>query len=131
MKFYWHKSKGYECSSKGDKRFSPFFAILEDGRSIEVHYQCDVKGYDVGGTDWKVGKGKPPLTDINLFEAYLDLWKQWAKNNPDLIEELRQLAKQHNYMLTDRFATTEINQANALSIILNETQRNFFKIDED
>lgn len=33
---------GYEVSSKGDKRFSALFAKMPDGRSIEMHYQCDV-----------------------------------------------------------------------------------------
>ena len=54
------KGKGYQCSSKGDTRYSAFFAKLEDGRSIEQHFQCDTKQYDPGGTNWKLGKGKPP-----------------------------------------------------------------------
>jgi len=36
------RGKGYETSSVGDLRCSAFFAKLEDGRSIEVHFQCDV-----------------------------------------------------------------------------------------
>jgi hypothetical protein len=39
----WSRTEGYEVSSVGDWRFSAFNAILEDGRSIECHYQCCVK----------------------------------------------------------------------------------------
>ena len=53
----WSRFGGYECSSKGDARFSAFRARMPDGRSIEEWYQCDVKGYDPGGTAWRSGKG--------------------------------------------------------------------------
>ena len=121
-KINWSKAKGYECSSLGDKRFSAFSARLKDGRSIEEHYQCDVKGYDVGGTDWKLGKGKPPLNpNTDLFNAYLNLWKEWVglEDNWDLILELNALALESGY-LRDSYATTPVNQAHALSVILNE-----------
>lgn len=120
--FKWGKKfNGYEVSSRGDRRFSAFNAYLEDGRTIEHHYQCDVKGYDVGGKNWKLGKGKPPLdTSKNLWEEYLKLWRRWAKINPDLMEELRAVAKLYGYTLTDMFAKTEVNQAKALATILNE-----------
>ena len=35
----WSRKGGYECSSKGDKRFSALFAVMPDGRTIEQHYQ--------------------------------------------------------------------------------------------
>lgn len=114
---------GYEVSSKGDRRFSAFHAILADGRSIEYHYQCDVKGYDPGGTDWRLGKGKPPLIPHpgdSLWLAYLRLWKHWAFAHPRLIMELALKAKEAGYLLTDCFASTDINQARALATILNE-----------
>lgn len=119
-KFTWKQNDGYECSSKGDKRFSAFYAKLEDGRSIEEHYQCDVKGYDPGGKNWKLGKGKPALNaNTDLWAGYLSLWKRWAKLNPLPIEDLRELAAKTNYELTDQFATSPVNQANALCDILN------------
>ena len=45
--FSWQRKEGYECSSKGDKRFSALFATMPDGRTIEQWYQCDIKGYDI------------------------------------------------------------------------------------
>lgn len=118
--FSWvRKGNGYEVSSKGDKRFSAFFAKLPDGRSIEQIYQGVIKGY---GNNWKEGKGKPPLnSNVDLWKGYLALWKLWAKHNPKLIEELRVKAAEKDGVLTDMFATTDVNQANALSVILNET----------
>lgn len=111
---------GYQVSSKGDKRFSAFYAKLSDGRSIECAYQCDVKGYDIGGTNWRLGKGKPPLDKSkDMYKEYLLLWKSWAVNNPALIEELRSLAVKNNNKLCDMFANTPVNQARALADILN------------
>lgn len=116
----WSRKGGYECSSKGDKRFSAFSAKMPDGRSIEEHYQCDIKGYDVGGTNWRLGKGKPPKdTSIDLWQCYLNLWIVWSSNNKDLVEELRVKAKENGNVLSDMFASTEVNQARALATILN------------
>lgn len=120
----WAKksANGYEVSSKGDKRFSALTAKLADGRTIEEAYQLDVKGYRAKGDDWKAGKGKPPLTKMSQEEswkAYLGLWQQWAKENPGLVEELRE--KADGKTLTDQFATTKINQARALATILSDT----------
>ncbi len=106
--------KLYECSSKGDKRFSAFYARLEDGRNIEEHYQCDIKGYDPGGTNWRLGKGNPPLQEVsNLFLAYAGLWWDYFQLNPELITEIKEICKTHK--LTDCFAKTKVNQAEAIS----------------
>ena len=116
----WTRRGGYECSTKGDARFSALSAMLSDGRTIEQHYQCDVKGYQPGGYDWRLGKGKPSLHPVeDLYVEYLSLWKQWAANNPNLIEELRVKAASKGYVLSDCFANTPVNQARALADILN------------
>lgn len=115
----WQRYGGYECSSKGDKRFSALFAKLPDGRTIEEHYQCDIKGYNPGGTNWRDYKGKPALDpETNLWEEYLNLWWEWAELNPELIEDLRIRC---NGVLSDMFADTSISQARALAMILNAT----------
>ena len=118
--FKYSVHSGYECSSKGDKRFSAFFARLPDGHSIEHHYQVNVKGY----SSIEEGKGKPPLKKMSrdaLYERYLDLWRQWAALHPAEIEDLRFHALQFGGVLRDRFATSHVNQARALAQILNET----------
>ena len=115
---------GYELSSAGDKEFSAFYARLPDGRSIEQHYQCDVKGYDVGGTNWRAGKGKPPLDRTkDLYAEYLALWQQWAQqpNAKRALQRLRtSLAAAGISVLTDRFATTPVNQAHAIADLLDD-----------
>jgi hypothetical protein len=121
--FTWARSAvpGYECSSLGDKRFSAFYALMPDSRSVEQHYQCDVKGYDPGGRNWRLGKGKPPLDPATpLWERYLALWATWAKQHPAEMKVLRQRAEAYGYCLTDSFATTPINQARALAELLNQ-----------
>lgn len=117
----WARWGGYECSSKGDSRFSAFNATLMDGRSIEQHYQCDVKGYQPGGYNWRLGKGRPPLDPtVDPWSAYLALWRQWARANPSLMAELAQRARENGNVLSDCFASTPINQARALAELLNE-----------
>jgi len=121
-RFTWCRKGGYEVSTRGDHRFSAFHAIMPDGRSLEMHYQCDVKGYDPGGRRWRLGKGKPPLdTSKDLWAEYLNLWRIWAKHNEELIRELAIQAAGRGYALSDCFANTEVNQARALATILNET----------
>ena len=125
--FRWNRWTGYEVSSQGDARFSALNAYLPDGRTIEMHYQCDVKGYQPGGTNWRLGKGKPPLdSSKDLWTEYLNLWQVWALNNLMLMRELYVLVRNYNVnssdgcLLSDRFATTPVNQAHALSVILNQ-----------
>lgn len=123
MAFTWSRRGGYEVSTKGDKRFSALVAKMPDGRTIEQWYQCDVKGYDIGGTNWKLGKGKPPayvLDPKTQWEMYLNLWKVWALTHKDLIMDLHSKAVSHGGKLSDRFANSDINQARALAQILNE-----------
>lgn len=116
---------GYECSSKGDTRFSALFAKLPDGRTIEEAYQLDVKGFRTVTENWRDAKGKPALNGKSssvLFNEYLELWELWACNNPDLINELEE--KSRNKVLTDMFATGHVNQAHALSIIVKRIRDN-------
>lgn len=123
--YHWSRKEGYPVHSKGDKRFSAFYAILPDGRSIELTYQTSVKGYK--GDDYRVGKGKPPVDpNTDLWGRYLNLWWAWASNNKPLIEELRIKVRSTNNTLCDIFASTPVNQAHALSIILYQTQEGVF-----
>lgn len=123
-KYQWTRyDRGYEVSTRGDDRFSAFKAVMSDGRTIEQIYQCDTKGYQPGGRNWRLGKGKPPkdLT-VDLWAEYLNLWRTWCSQNPKLLEELREVVKHYNFTLRDRFAFTVVNQAHALAVILNETE---------
>lgn len=110
----------YEVSSKGDARFSAFYARLPDGRSIEEVYQCDIKGYKT----IRSGKGQPPLRKISPVVqeyAYLSLWRQWSEFKQNRIWELAQHATDHKYRLSDMFARKGgVNQAHALVMILND-----------
>ena len=59
------------------------------------------------------------LEDYSYYRGYLPLWQEWAKQNPELIEELREKSK--GKVLTDKFANTRVSQARALADILNES----------
>lgn len=148
----------YEVSSAGDSRFSAFDAKLKPGtkilgvtvpeekstfiaekptttNSIEYVYQTLIK---------KSGKGQVPSKDSKLYneslktkeeredfsyaEGYLPLWQEWAKQNPELIEELR--IKAAGKTLTDQFAYTRVSQARALADILNSTNTKSEAVEE-
>jgi hypothetical protein len=113
-----YNKDGYEVSSKGDKRFSAYWAKLKNGNTIEYEYQVVIKGYN----SIKEGKGKPPLNEYNhteLWFKYKSLWEEYLLENPNLLLDIARQAK--SKCLTDHFSTSDINQAHAISEILNET----------
>ena len=125
--YSWARRGGYEISSKGDKRFSAFSAKIKrfDNLTIEVLYQCtDLgKGNDPIGLDWRKGKGFPPANGKSpeeLYKGYKQLWTFWMAENIDLVFELAERAADAGYVLTDCFASTPVNQARALSELLND-----------
>lgn len=73
----------------------------------------------------KFNLSRDELEDFSYTEGYLPLWQEWARQNPQLIGELKKKAK--GKTLTDRFANTRVNQARALADILNVTST--FEVD--
>jgi hypothetical protein len=71
---------------------------------------------------------KDSAEDFSYTEGYLPLWQEWAKQNPELIEELR--TKAAGKTLTDQFANTRVSQARALADILNSTNTKSETIEE-
>lgn len=65
----------------------------------------------------KFNLSKGELEDFSYTEGYLPLWQEWARQNPELMDELR--AKSAGKTLTDQFANTRVSQARALAEILN------------
>ena len=57
------------------------------------------------------------MEDFSYTKGYLPLWQEWARQHPELMEELREKAK--GKTLTDQFASTKVSQARALADILN------------
>ena len=132
-------TNSYEVSTQGDSRFSALRAKFKPGtiidgvdvsnRTIEDVYQNVIK---------KSGKGRAPSAESKLYkpelktkkeqedfsyrEGYLPLWQEWARQNPELIQELRE--KSSGKVLTDKFANTRVSQARALAEILNSTSDN-------
>lgn len=73
----------------------------------------------------KFNLSKEALEDFSYREGYLPLWQEWARQNPELIEELRE--KSAGKVLTDKFANTRVSQARALAEILNSKETTDFK----
>lgn len=81
-----------ECSSKGDKRFSAFYARLSlfGGRSIETVYQAS-KVFEDGSTNlhWRQAKGRKAVNANECERLYALLWDQYIKENLDLLPVLK------------------------------------------
>lgn len=79
----------YECSSKGDKRFSAFWARLKclGNKSIEEVYQAS-KVFEDGSTglSWREAKGRKPVNADEVRKLYSELWDEYFKENPELYE---------------------------------------------
>lgn len=82
-----------ECSSKGDKRFSAFYARLRvyGNKSIEEIYQA-AKVFEDGetGLSWREAKGRIPVNQDEVTKLYSKLWDQYIWENQHLLEVLKQ-----------------------------------------
>ena len=80
-----------ECSSKGDKRFSAFYARVEkrDGKSIEEMYQASKRFAD-GSTNltWREAKGRRAINMNYCERHYIRLWTEYIDENPELLTVL-------------------------------------------
>lgn len=102
-----------------------------EGKSIEDAYMM-LKGYN----SRQEGKGKAPTKDSVLynpeisdennsvkedylfFNGYLPLWELWAEQNKELVLEL--ILEAQGKIFKDSYAKTSINQARAITWILND-----------
>lgn len=81
-----------ECSSKGDRRFSAFYAKV-NGRSIEETYQgAKVFADGSTGKTWREAKGKVPTNPQFVRELYSRLWDTYIAEHPELLAILREAA---------------------------------------
>lgn len=85
-----------ECSSKGDKRFSAFYARIREfgNKSIEEIYQSSklflIDGELKSMDNWKDAKGKHPQNDIECRMIYKALWILYFEENPELYDVINQ-----------------------------------------
>ena len=82
------KAPFLECSSKGDKRYSAFFARIKrrNNKTIEEIYQAS-KVFEDGSTglNWKQAKGKNAVNIEECRRLYSELWDIYITENPDLL----------------------------------------------
>ena len=82
-----------ECSSKGDIRFSAFWARLHerDSRTIEDIYQAaKVLSGGKTGLTWREAKGKKAVNQEEVSELYSLLWDEYIEENPHLLRILQE-----------------------------------------
>lgn len=77
-----------ECSTKGDKRFSPFCARIEarKAQTIESLYQA-AKVFPDGSTglSWQEAKSRQAVNKEELNIFYAQLWDEYIAENLHLI----------------------------------------------
>ena len=82
-----------ECSSKGDKRFSAFYARIKGrgNQRIEDIYQA-AKVFEDGTTGlcWKRAKGRKAINQEEVTQLYSKLWDEYIAENPELLHVLHQ-----------------------------------------
>lgn len=81
-----------ECSSKGDKRFSAFYARVKSAgnKSIEELYQgAKVFSDGTTGLSPREAKGKKAVNMDYCAKLYDELWFKYLDENPELVKELR------------------------------------------
>lgn len=81
-----------ECSSKGDKRFSAFYARLKlFNKTIEELYQSS-KIFEDGTTNLSIkdAKGRKAINQEKLNELYSSLWDLYFYENPNLLDIVNQ-----------------------------------------
>jgi hypothetical protein len=87
----WGEAPFLECSSKGDKRFSAFYARIKGrhNRTIEDIYQASKRFSDGStGLSIKQAKGRQPINADEVAALYSDLWNEYVSENPELISIL-------------------------------------------
>lgn len=81
-----------ECSSKGVKELSAFYARIKSrgNRSIEDLYQgAKVFADGSTGLSWKQAKGKKAVNQAEVTALYADLWREYIAENPHLLDLIR------------------------------------------
>ena len=66
-----------ECSSRGDRRFSAFCAMV-NGKTIEEQYQA-----------FKIFEGRKAVNQEEAAKYYSKLWDRYILDHPELLEVLK------------------------------------------
>ena len=87
MAVFRGKAPFLECSSRGEKRLSAFYARPSSlgGRSIEEAYQAS-KVFEDGSTglNWKEAKGRKATNAQACADLYMTWWMDYIDEHPDL-----------------------------------------------
>jgi hypothetical protein len=84
-----------ECSSKGEKQLSAFYARIRNhgNRSIEDLYQA-AKIFEDGitGLSWRDAKGRRAVNQAEVSALYARLWDEYIAERPDLLAMIKSAA---------------------------------------
>lgn len=117
-----------QCHSRGDQRFSPFFARVEFAGvedTIENHYQLAKRFGREAPKTWRDSKGRYPThfhiagldLDIRYGEQFYKLlWVFYFAKNPELVEYARTFSGYYDLFAGKSF----INQAVVIEQYMKE-----------
>ena len=87
MTLFRGKAPYLECSSRGERRLSAFYARPKSlgGRSIEEAYQA-FKVFEDGSTglDWRAAKGRKATNAQACADMYAVWWIEYLEQHPEL-----------------------------------------------
>lgn len=107
LQFRYSRHTGYDVSENGDTRYAKT-AMLSNGKTIEESFNEAIANL-------------PEMDPEKYYPYLLSVYKQWASENPLLIQELRLKAQLNSYCLRDPLSRCAIvSVARALVQILNE-----------
>jgi hypothetical protein len=81
-----------ECSSKGEKRLSAFYARPPGygGKSIEQLYQAaKIFADGTTGLSWRGAKGRTPVNIEEVRQLYSKLWDDYIMAYPELLRLIK------------------------------------------
>lgn len=109
LKFKYSKHVGYDVSMQGDIRYCRTVATLANGKTIQDAYGISI--------------ATMPIMEPEKYYPYLlEIYRQWAQENPELMNELRIKAFLFKNCVRDKLASDVLTHARALVQILNETE---------
>lgn len=80
-----------ECSSRGDRRFSAFYAKLNNKTIEELYQAFKIFENDVTSLSIKKAKGRKAVNQVEAADYYSNLWDHYIYvKNPELKEVLKQ-----------------------------------------
>ena len=79
-----------ECSGRGDRRFSAFYARVNGERIEDLYQAAKVFADGTTGLHWRDAKGRKAVNMPEVAALYSSLWDQYIADNLHLLDVIKQ-----------------------------------------